>query len=796
MPHIGNPAEPLGTCLSPSASEYQRRDYVFLNNDAVGLVQAFEVVTDSLYQVHRPLRITFRHPDGPRTIKAPLMARSFSDAAKLEKDPEETRRLIRYHIDRRLVEVEHALRAMLADWDTTGFWLGWSAAVEQGFCDGLRITGDKRRGFGGHGTVGTVELALDHAMPAADSVQAETGLLRLQGPAMRLARYHRQLMSLEEALRASGKPRPGAWPRLLWAKWRPVAVQPDNYGIDFDLVHRVLWDSVEGVALHAAVRAACNALRERCRAAAAEAIAERRRHTAAKFGSGPGAATTCFRALRKPLAASLTFLRCDDGTYTVDPGLVDHIARRAWGEIYRGASGSDASILATFLDRYGHLAFRAPEFQLPPIDPEGFHKFVVLGSPTAGGIDNWTPAEWTYLSRKATRLLAELLTAIEEGAPWPAPTLHCKAAFTAKSDQPDPDDPLDFRVLSVLSILYRRWAGYRNRQLNQWAEAWDDPAIYAGAKGRAGDGAWWLAGARCELAEQRGEDYVIGCIDVFKCHDQVVRLVMFHLLLAAGLPTAIATTYARYHGQLVVHNLVAGGIGEGYHRLRGIPQGCPFSQRFCAVLLRPWVQLARMFHAVPRCLADDLHLYVVGEDVDERFRDALDASHRFVHAIGGRIAPKKNTLCSNCPGLRGRLKREHWPLLDSAIPVCLGFRDLGAHFSSGVKRCAGTGRTRIRGAIAAAHATRRLPTSGDIRVKVLGSKAVAMGHYATEVTPVTDGDARAFRTALTEGLIGPRHAMRAPELTFLAFGCPHLDPPDQPACAAGMYAAADGGWYG
>ena len=105
-------------------------------------------------------------------------------------------------------------------------------------------------------------------------------------------------------------------------------------------------------------------------------------------------------------------------------------------------------------------------------------------------------------------------------------------------------------------------------------------------------------------------------------------------------------------------------------------------------------------------------------------------------------------MCSNCPGLRGRLKREHWPLLDNAIPVCLGFRDLGAHFSSGVKRCAGTGRTRIRDAMAAAHATRRLPTRGGIRVKVLGSKAVAMGHHATEVTPVTDGDARAFRTSI------------------------------------------------
>ena len=175
----------------------------------------------------------------------------------------------------------------------------------------------------------TVELALDRAMPAADSVQAGTGLLQLQGPAKQLARYHRQLMALEEALRAKGKPRPGAWDRLLWAKWRPIAVQPGNYCIDFDLVHRVLWDSVEGVALHAAVRAACGTLRERCDAAAAEAIAERRRATAAKFSAGPGASAACFRALRKPIATGLTFLRCDDGTYTADAGLVDHITRRA-----------------------------------------------------------------------------------------------------------------------------------------------------------------------------------------------------------------------------------------------------------------------------------------------------------------------------------------------------------------------------------------------------------------------------------------------------------------------------------
>ena len=58
-------------------------------------------------------------------------------------------------------------------------------------------------------------------------------------------------------------------------------------------------------------------------------------------------------------------------------GLVDHIARRAWDEIYRGADGTDAAILASFLDRFGHLVFRAPEKQLLPIDPDGFHRLWV-----------------------------------------------------------------------------------------------------------------------------------------------------------------------------------------------------------------------------------------------------------------------------------------------------------------------------------------------------------------------------------------------------------------------------------
>ena len=171
----------------------------------------------------------------------------------------------------------------------------------------------------------------------------------------------------------------------------------------------MLWDGIDGVDLHVAVAAASAALRSRCAKAAAAAIAERRSATAAKFSSGPGASTACFRALRKPMAAGLVYLRDDSGTYTAEAGVVDQIARRAWGEIYRGTDGTDVQVLAAFRAKFDHLTFRAPEVHLPPIDPERFHWCAVRGSRTAGGIDNWARGEWAYLPKRATALLARLL---------------------------------------------------------------------------------------------------------------------------------------------------------------------------------------------------------------------------------------------------------------------------------------------------------------------------------------------------------------------------------------------------
>ena len=86
------------------------------------------------------------------------------------------------------------------------------------------------------------------------------------------------------------------------------------------------------------------------------------------------------------------------------------------------------------------------------------------------------------MTQVAISWLCRLLTLIEDkGAPWPKATLQARAAFIQKPDTTD-DDPLSYRVLSVLSVLYRTWAKVRLRNLLPWIRTWATEDLLASGK--------------------------------------------------------------------------------------------------------------------------------------------------------------------------------------------------------------------------------------------------------------------------------------------------------------------------
>ena len=160
--------------------------------------------------------------------------------------------------------------------------------------------------------------------------------------------------------------------------------------------------------------------------------------------------------------------------------------------------------------------------------------------------------------------MALLLESVESGASWPQQAIVCRAAFTAKTEEPDPDDPLAFRLLNVLNVIYRKWAGFRNKGLDDWAEQWDHPGIYSGAAGRSCDEAWWATALQAEHMTVTGATYVAGCVDIYKCHDQIVRGLMLHLADLAGFPPALAGAYRRFHDSVMIRNSIGGSLGVPY----------------------------------------------------------------------------------------------------------------------------------------------------------------------------------------------------------------------------------------
>ena len=132
--------------------------------------------------------------------------------------------------------------------------------------------------------------------------------------------------------------------------------------------------------------------------------------------------------------------------------------------------------------------------------------------------------------------------------------------------------------------------------------------MYAGVGGQGAEDAWHHLSAKMGLHDIKGDSYCGGTVDIAKCFDQINRELLKLIALAAGMPTKIVDAYMRFQDDLLVHNTVASGIGIGFKRRCGIPQGCPLSMIFITLMLRPWLLMMSGLGNQAFGLTDDLSL--------------------------------------------------------------------------------------------------------------------------------------------------------------------------------------------
>jgi ribonuclease HI len=422
----------------------------------------------------------------------------------------------------------------------------------------------------------------------------------------------------------------------------------------------------------------------------------------------------------------------------------------------------------------GHI-FKSAEFVIQPLTMKDFKDTCISQAKSAPGLDGWAAADLALFSDEAFQVVVDLLNHIEEGnIKWPKHMLETRAVLLPK-DPNDVSNPLAQRILKITSCYYRRWAGTRLKNIEDWVELWDDPALHViGGKGALD--AWFNKALSIEAAKLEGIHIAGGSVDVYKCFDQVNRELLFLLAQQAGMPMRILRPYFDYIDQIEVRYQIGKYIGKPHRERCSIPQGCPFSMALIALFMRVWVSKMRSIDVEPRCLADDLMFTATGLGHVHRTADAMIVSRNFFKHMGARVADNKCFLFASSPHSSKLLKDVKWDHTNLTIPITNNFRDLGTHLNLTRSTNGSTLTARMKKGITMCNRLARLPLTQQIKENIVRANILPASLYGCEAAHVCESTLQSLRTAIARA-IGPHSAKRSLDLTFsLTCASKDLDP--------------------
>jgi hypothetical protein len=464
--------------------------------------------------------------------------------------------------------------------------------------------------------------------------------------------------------------------------------------------------------------------------------------------------------------------------YITDPTLVDQEVRRRWDEVYKGNVDDPVAHPNKFCETYSEHLHKAAESLVGDIIGNDLWKLCRFGNHNAGSLDGWTPADLSVISPTAAEHLAEMLNKVEAGAPWPKHLPTAKAVFLAK-DPHELDDPMGFRVLTILPTIYRKWASLRLASMDDWVKTWNNDDIYT--VGAGADEAWWITALAIEEKLLKGELVIGGAADLKKAFDQIQRPLLYKLQELGGMPSRIRGPYQRYLETLQVHNVVAEGIGHPYHRPTSIPQGDPLSMLMMAFLLLPWAKLMRSKSACPRVLADDVMIRTEGPNAELEFVDRFEETLRYMVDMGAEVSKSKSFIFASQASVRKRMREKVWRTIGGKLPATTHARDLGTHLNVGATMIGGTMTNRIKIGAKIANRVAWMPLSKNQKLKLIRTAVLPKALYGCEAAPCSDGVLGKLQTAIGR-VAGGWSRKRSNAMTFAAQKEGDPDPDNQILC--------------
>ena len=181
--------------------------------------------------------------------------------------------------------------------------------------------------------------------------------------------------------------------------------------------------------------------------------------------------------------------------------------------------------------------------------------------------------------------LADLLNLVERTGTWPSSLAQGYISLIPKGEGMH---PTNMRPLSVLSNIYRVWAGIRLENVMEWQEQWVHPYAY-GFRSHKGTGdAYTLLMTMVELSSITGSEFHVIGLDYVKCFDRVPQGIVLAVASRLGLDLSVCRALGAMYETLQRAFKLNGCMGSFFHATNGILQGCPLSVALINMLTTVW----------------------------------------------------------------------------------------------------------------------------------------------------------------------------------------------------------------
>ena len=285
----------------------------------------------------------------------------------------------------------------------------------------------------------------------------------------------------------------------------------------------------------------------------------------------------------------MQMVRTPSGEFTANIAEMDEAIRAAWAPVNRRYEASPEPSVDKFMQEYRHHVRHSAMKARMLTGDVLLQRARKMGVKAANGPDLWSISLLKRLPTPFWDALAELLRMVERTGQWPDRVAEGFTSLVPKGE--GGGDPMKLRPLTVLSQIYRIWAGVRMEDALQWQEQWIHPEAYGFRPHRGAIDAATVLTLLVELAQALKTPLVGAGTDYTKCFDLIPQAISMAPMEEQGIDEGVLRAFSGMYRQLRRMFKIKGCLGAWWAATNGVLQGCPLSVIVINALTTTWKRI-------------------------------------------------------------------------------------------------------------------------------------------------------------------------------------------------------------